>query len=279
VGEEIATVVGGVWSIAAVAAEDWIQVKRKPNKGEQIEYKMQEPGPKVANRFSVLQSELDNEDYEKIRPSPARSQEVVTKKSVRFNKCKGGRCEYPCETTTPRAYPQEAVPMPTNDMSTDVASICAVPFASCCGPPGLEARRWNKIGAGERIVDSAAEESVCPKDWCKDFGTKTPERWLKFVNASGGAMGHYGERTANFKVDGKGSGIMSLNFQVSDVQKPLVAVRRITEKGNVVQFGPKEEDNYIQNKVTGTKIAMIKKGGSYVIPAEMLVEDFPRQAP
>jgi hypothetical protein len=54
---------------------------------------------------------------------------------------------------------------------------------------------------------------------------------------------------------------MSLNFQVSDVQKPLVTVRRITEKGNIVQFGPRNEDSYIMNKATGYRINMVKKGG------------------
>jgi hypothetical protein len=93
------------------------------------------------------------------------------------------------------------------------------------------------------------------------------------VNASGGEMGHYGERVANFKVVGKDSGVMSLKFQVSDVQKPLVVVRRITEKGNIVQFGPRQEDSFIQNKATGLRINMVKKGGSYVITAEMLLEE------
>ena len=86
-------------------------------------------------------------------------------------------------------------------------------------------------------------------------------------------MGHYGERTAKFKVEGENSGIMSLNFQVSDVQKPLVAVRRIAEKGNIVQFGPRDEDNFIVSAAGGAKIMMVKKGGSYVIPAEMVMEE------
>jgi len=42
-----------------------------------------------------------------------------------------------------------------------------------------------------------------------------------------------------------GGAAMGLNFQVTDVRKPLLAVKRITEKGNVVQFGPAESDNYI----------------------------------
>ena len=47
---------------------------------------------------------------------------------------------------------------------------------------------------------------------------------MKFVNA-----GHYGEKTATFKA-GLEQGVMSLGFQVSDVQKPLAAVWRIAEK-------------------------------------------------
>ena len=156
--------------------------------------------------------------------------------------------------------------------------------------PGLETRHictvatgnkgWRRIGHGEITIDSAAEESVCPRDWCEEFGTKGPEKWLKFVNASGGAMGHYGERTAQFKVEGENSAVMSLNFQVSDVQKPLAAVRRIAEKGNIVQFGPRGEDNFIVNIKGGEKVMMARKGGSYVIPAEMVMEEqgFARQA-
>ena len=132
--------------------------------------------------------------------------------------------------------------------------------------------RWRGAGAGEITVDSAAEESVCPKDWCPDYPTVKPARWMKFVNASGGAMGHYGEKNATLRV-GPNSGVMSLGFQVSDVQKPLVAVRRITERGNRVQFGPKSEDNFIENVATGSKITMVRKGGSHVTPAEMVIED------
>ena len=40
---------------------------------------------------------------------------------------------------------------------------------------------------------------------------------------------------------------MSLKFQVTDVKKPLIAVRRITEQGNHVNFGPGREDEFIEN--------------------------------
>jgi len=134
------------------------------------------------------------------------------------------------------------------------------------------APRWKRSGTGEITVDSAAEESVCPKEWGQnDYETKEPARWMKFVNASGGSMNHYGERSATFRV-GSNPAVMSLNFQVSDVQKPLVSVRRITERGNKVHFGPEVEDNFIENPTTGVKIMMVRKGGSYVIPAEMVVD-------
>ncbi len=45
-----------------------------------------------------------------------------------------------------------------------------------------------------------------------------------------------------------GGAAMGLNFQVTDVRKPLLAVKRITEKGNVVQFGPAESDDNIKKK-------------------------------
>ena len=48
----------------------------------------------------------------------------------------------------------------------------------------------------QTTVDGAAEESVCPKDWGAQFGTKHVEEnnKLKFVSANGGKIEHYGER-------------------------------------------------------------------------------------
>ena len=66
---------------------------------------------------------------------------------------------------------------------------------------------------------------------------------------------------------------MTMQFQVADVRKALAAVWKICENGNVVQFGPSEEDNFIKNKVTGKTIKMRKKGGSYVIDVDFVVEE------
>ena len=37
---------------------------------------------------------------------------------------------------------------------------------------------------------------------------------------------------------------MRLKFQVASVKKPLIAVKRIVEKGSIVQFGEKDEDYF-----------------------------------
>ena len=131
---------------------------------------------------------------------------------------------------------------------------------------------WMPVGAGEITVDSAAEESVCPKSWGEAYPMRKPKKWLRFVNASGGEMSHYGEKVATFQAGGKDA-VVSLGFQVSDVQKPLAAVWRIAEKGNIVQFGPRAEDNFIKNIETGKRINMIHKSGSYVIEANYVVPD------
>ena len=47
-----------------------------------------------------------------------------------------------------------------------------------------EGSKWEPIGHGEITVDSAAEESVCPKKWGDAYEMRRPSRWMKFVNAS-----------------------------------------------------------------------------------------------
>ena len=84
-------------------------------------------------------------------------------------------------------------------------------------------------------------------------------------------MGHYGEKDILFRSEGDGQ-IVGLTFQVTDVKKPLLAVRRLVERDNLVQFGPKPEDNFIKNNITGKIIPMERKGGSFVIKAHFVKE-------
>ena len=93
--------------------------------------------------------------------------------------------------------------------------------------------------------------------------------------ANGPEMGHYGQKKVKF---GDETGNMkTMSFEVTDVTKPLVAVRRIVEKGNEVHFG---KECYIRNVLTGEGILMRRKGGSYVTDIEVNVdeESFTRRA-
>ena len=54
------------------------------------------------------------------------------------------------------------------------------------------------------------------------------------------------------------------------MKRPLVAVHRITERGNIIQFGPRAEDNFIKEIAIGQKIGIRKKGRSYVMDVDMV---------
>ncbi len=78
------------------------------------------------------------------------------------------------------------------------------------------------------------------------------------------------EATAEKMMIGEVSGKLKgeMVFQVCDVMRALAAVARIVEKGNKVVF---DEESYIQNKATGKKIPMRKKGRAFVI--DVVMED------
>ena len=101
------------------------------------------------------------------------------------------------------------------------------------------------------------------------FETRMSKRSIRLKTANGADMEHYGEKEVTFKESTSGA-VMGLTFQVTDVRKPLLAVRRLIEKNNVVQFGPKPEQNFILNLDTNKKVMMERKGGSYVIQAHFV---------
>jgi hypothetical protein len=137
--------------------------------------------------------------------------------------------------------------------------------------PVKKPTKWASLGVGEIAVDSAADESCWPKDLGGAFETKPSTKNILLRTANGGEMGHYGEKEITFR-SGASEDVIGLRFQVTDVKKPLLAVRRLVERGNVVSFGPGPNDNYIQNIETSKKIPMEKRGGSFVIQAHFVKE-------
>ena len=117
-------------------------------------------------------------------------------------------------------------------------------------------------------MDSGAAESVCPWNWANRFPVREIpwHQQREFRNASGGKMNHYGEKKIRCGFSGL-SAPVSMTFQVSDCRNPLASVARITEQGYIVQFGPREEDNYIYNPSTDEKVQMRRKGRKFVLDA------------
>ena len=130
-------------------------------------------------------------------------------------------------------------------------------------------KSWARLGVGEIVVDSAADESCWPKGQGDAFSTKPSKKNIILKTANGGEMGHYGEKEVIFRT-GTDVDVVGLKFQVTDVKKPLLAVRRLVEKGNVVMFGPEPDQNFIQHVQTGKKIPMEKRGGAFVIKAHFV---------
>jgi hypothetical protein len=146
-------------------------------------------------------------------------------------------------------------------------------------------REVNVVGKakqkGKITIDSGAEESVYPKAMVdeKDLvETDASKKGMGFVAANGSKMKNYGAVKVKFQSEGKNR---SMNFHVTDVQKPLGAVCRIADKGNFVCFGPNPNDNFIMNIESGEKMWMKRERGTYVIEVDYDEDDansvFPRR--
>ena len=266
--------IGGVWEIAAVERETGITVvppaMEKPTVGV-VTLKSQETakeedhtGKKQKAELGVVTLKSHETAKEEARKTKQKADPgVVTLKSQKDDEAEAKGEETEAEEKKIRAKIWKRKGMGTGKGNGD--------------QEGNSGKRELFIGAvggggakeGEITVDSAAEESVCPKDWRGEFGLHEVERGkeMRLINANGGKIEHYGSRKVVFEPRGVNEvrGKMGMEFQVSDVRKPLAAVWRIAEKGNVVQFGPREGDNYIQNIGTGEKIWLKRKGGSYVM--------------
>ena len=81
-------------------------------------------------------------------------------------------------------------------------------------------------------------------------------------------MSHYGEKDITIK--NGDDDVIGLKFQVTDAKKPLLAVRRLVERGNVVSFGPEPHQCYIRHLSSKKTIPMEKKGGSFIIRAHFV---------
>jgi len=132
-----------------------------------------------------------------------------------------------------------------------------------------ERTKKKKLVKGKVTVDSGAGESV----WPEGVLGKTDEigaQSVGFVAANGAKMRNLGKKKVVFIKDKKKR---SMGFHVTEVKKPLAAVSRIAEKGNIVQFGPTPHDCFIMNIETKEKMMMRLERGTYVLDVEFEVDE------
>ena len=137
------------------------------------------------------------------------------------------------------------------------------------GPKTKSSGHWARLGKGDITIDSAADESCWPRDCGGAFEVRPSEKKLRLRAANGAEMQHDGEKDVTFRPDDS-TGVLGLTFQVTEVKKALAAVWRLAEHGNIIQFGPRADQNFIMNLSTQQKIPLHKKGGSYVMQVEFM---------
>ena len=121
--------------------------------------------------------------------------------------------------------------------------------------------RWKKV---EATLDSGAFDHVTNKETLPQFQVKKgPQYGASYTVAKQGTeVVNEGEQHVRGKSE---EGFdMELVFQVSQVHKTLLAVRKITKVGNKVVFD-EEEGDYILNKAIGLKTKVHQKNGTYVV--------------
>jgi hypothetical protein len=150
-------------------------------------------------------------------------------------------------------------------------------------PPGLDSDSGSEIGVGE-LVDSDSDDSeVEMREWkIKLRSEKEKGVWKKIVNkketkeaevnmekkvvkssvgeARRGMETEIGDEEEIFIGDmtAENKKKMKIKFQVADVKKPLMAVKRIVQNGNRVVFA--ESGSYIINDQTGDKLKLRENG-------------------
>ena len=117
----------------------------------------------------------------------------------------------------------------------------------------------------EITVDSGAARNVWPKTRKEGGKVSAAEGNPKLVAANGTDIPISGEKIVKFV---NGSRRCAMKFLVTTVRKPLAAVSSIVDEGNIVVFGPGKDGCFIQNVVTGDRILMRRKKGTYVIDAD-----------
>ena len=139
-------------------------------------------------------------------------------------------------------------------------------------------QKFKSAGRGKITVDSGAAESVLPTEMVPGEplveGT-SKKAGVKYMAACGTSMSNRGDKNVKFRAAHKEGeqGMSSIQFQVTDVNKPLAAVSRILDKGNSVLFTREGQGSCIINDTTGEKVYLTEEKGVFVMDVEFFEPD------
>jgi len=132
-----------------------------------------------------------------------------------------------------------------------------VPQAICAA-----SEEWELL---ELTVDSGAAETICPASAAKGIPTEPGEKFrmgASYTCASGKPLPNLGEKRCDAYF-GDSPTMRGLRMQVADISRPLLSVSRAVDSGCRVVFD--QGWSYIEDKGTGEKTSLVRKGGLYVV--------------
>ena len=88
---------------------------------------------------------------------------------------------------------------------------------------------------------------------------------VKLVAANGTPIDAHGEEAIEFQVNGGRK--CAMNYLVTGVKKPLASVGAIVDGGSRVVFDA--DETFIENKVTGERIALKRKDGTFMMEMQI----------
>jgi hypothetical protein len=128
-----------------------------------------------------------------------------------------------------------------------------------------QAEVWEDYEVVEAMLDSGAGECVCgPQHFSGIEMTVNPNRasaGTEYICADGARIRNQGEKLVPGLSD-EGSS-MSINFQVTQVEMPLIAVSKLTAVGHRVWF--EGDHGVIQHGSSGRQTKFFKKKGVFVL--------------
>ncbi len=135
---------------------------------------------------------------------------------------------------------------------------------------------WSGLQCVRVLVDSGAADNVVPPGLISEYKVTEGEQkraGVKYVTADGTRIPNMGEQ--NVRVALEDGTLCSLEFQVAKVNKPILSVGKLIEKGHSVTFN--DVGGEIVHLKSGIRTQFKRVAGVYMLDMWVLPAGFRRQ--